>query len=64
MSFAQAAPILCAGVTTYKALKETEARAVEHGGPTRFARFGGGRRLLRKQKKRKEEEVFALLGPQ
>jgi len=26
LSFAQAAPILCAGVTTYKALKETEAK--------------------------------------
>jgi propanol-preferring alcohol dehydrogenase len=26
LSFAQAAPILCAGVTTYKGLKETEAR--------------------------------------
>jgi len=26
VSFAQAAPILCAGVTTYKALKETEAK--------------------------------------
>jgi propanol-preferring alcohol dehydrogenase len=26
LSFAQASPILCAGVTTYKALKETEAR--------------------------------------
>uniref|UniRef100_A0A7S4GN50 alcohol dehydrogenase n=3 Tax=Sar TaxID=2698737 RepID=A0A7S4GN50_OXYMA len=27
VSFSQAAPILCAGVTTYKALKETEAKA-------------------------------------
>lgn len=27
VSFAQAAPVLCAGVTTYKALKETEAKA-------------------------------------
>ena len=26
VSFAQSAPILCAGVTTYKALKETEAK--------------------------------------
>mmetsp|Transcript_2618 Transcript_2618/g.5929 ORF Transcript_2618/g.5929 Transcript_2618/m.5929 type:complete len:356 (+) Transcript_2618:93-1160(+) len=26
LSFAQAAPVLCAGVTTYKALKETEAK--------------------------------------
>jgi len=29
LSFSQAAPILCAGVTTYKALKETEARPGE-----------------------------------
>ncbi|CAE8707302.1 unnamed protein product [Polarella glacialis] len=27
VSFAQASPLLCAGVTTYKALKETEAKA-------------------------------------
>ena len=29
VNFAQIAPILCAGVTTYKGLKETEARPGE-----------------------------------